>query len=1280
MADNKTFTLIGKFDDQITKKLKDLNKELEKLGKPLKNNNAAASLRDGFKAANTELKNLSKTFEDLNSRVGLISKPINGVTRSLNDAASAAGKVRDTVSQIGEGVKGLDGITESLSEAARMAGRTQEEVAGIGEAAGRATRQAEDLMTTLLKADALSKFGDAMASGFERGMRTMLGTAQKGAGLISKLFKESMEDELADVKAASGIEGSFRLKGYEGSFKDSQKMYKKYDQVVSEMIRQSSAPTAKVVELQRYTLDTMGPLMLAAEGVAKGTKMKDIDPKKLEASAKNYGAFLEKAALFSQGTGSAGFRVAAGIEGLVTRGKIDTTIDFFTDNIMLMKNLEEAGFMGRQGGGGSGKMMNATDAVRMKAMMDAFNKSMSSESTKAMASSLTGSLQGLQDTIFNPSVGILGMSVTFSKEEQKKTNEAIRRIQNERIAGYTKELNSIKTTEERKKQLRVNIEQASLTRDQLISEDTISTPFQAFSFAFANLVRKLTEALNAIGPVWTNFAIAAIDVTNKVFGPLGETLGNVASDMRAKKVTQAEGFGRIIGEIFKTIGQIMGDLASMINDPNSAMGKVQSEFMKGFMAAFKEPGTLKAAQEGLKNGITTLIGKLFEFLWKTITFEPIQPLILLFVAGIFGPPLIGAVIAGATPLIISAIGRMVTGSLGGGAAAGAAAGAAGAGARGLGAFVTPGGARLAKGMREVSKFASELGDLGYSLAGRPGAKMLGGVGRGAGAVGKTVGKVGRYVPGGALAFGAIDAGLRMASGEDAGRAIGGAAATTIGSTLGGILGQALIPIPGLGAAVGAVAGGVIGDKLFQAMSGPAVAQKTAAEAQKAAADAMNRAREGAAGKYFDPSKLGGVEAISQRFGGGAGLRKALSDPAQVKSLGLSPEGVQQAQILAGHMTRLNGAVSVTQTAQNAYSRAVALNTGNQELARKKLEEAQAAQRILEASMRKAWETTSSQERLRLTGAAGALAGAINDAAAKLRSSSAGISGKPFGSPDSPASMAAPAVRGFIPGSSNNKMSLDEALSSEMRNKPSGSHLVIANSTETVIPAAQGYTPASGGPLPMLGAALSKYVGPLNKLGEMADGLRKLRESSMLFGGGSGSLLGAKSLAAMFGLSLTSFIRPHSVGSYHQTGRAMDFSNSDGPTPQMMAFAREMIKRYGSSLTELIYTPLGFSVKNGRKVAPLAAAGHYNHVHVAYALGQGNPAFFSNQNEAMAWERKMMPSSAKVASFTANTSEGFGHSTINAPITIYQQPNQDPEELASMVAMRIGMVVDELRNH
>jgi hypothetical protein len=123
---------------------------------------------------------------------------------------------------------------------------------------------------------------------------------------------------------------------------------------------------------------------------------------------------------------------------------------------------------------------------------------------------------------------------------------------------------------------------------------------------------------------------------------------------------------------------------------------------------------------------------------------------------------------------------------------------------------------------------------------------------------------------------------------------------------------------------------------------------------------------------------------------------------------------------------------------------------------------------------------------------------------------------------------------------------------------------------------------------------------------------------------------------------------------------------------MMKFAQTMAGRYGSNLKELIYTPLGFSIKNGQKTAPYAQAGHYNHVHVAYALGKAMPAFFGNEGDAKNWESKMMPPGARVRSITSNTSEGFGSGiTVNAPITINQQPGQDSEELAAIVAVRLG---------
>jgi len=107
----------------------------------------------------------------------------------------------------------------------------------------------------------------------------------------------------------------------------------------------------------------------------------------------------------------------------------------------------------------------------------------------------------------------------------------------------------------------------------------------------------------------------------------------------------------------------------------------------------------------------------------------------------------------------------------------------------------------------------------------------------------------------------------------------------------------------------------------------------------------------------------------------------------------------------------------------------------------------------------------------------------------------------------------------------------------------------------------------------------------------------------------GNLSSVKQLASEMGLTLTSSQRgPRYPGdkSLHISGRAMDFSNGVD-TPQQKAFAKEIIKRYGSSLSELIYTPLGFGIKNGKQV-PLSTwgketnAGHYNHVHVAFEKG------------------------------------------------------------------------------
>lgn len=183
----------------------------------------------------------------------------------------------------------------------------------------------------------------------------------------------------------------------------------------------------------------------------------------------------------------------------------------------------------------------------------------------------------------------------------------------------------------------------------------------------------------------------------------------------------------------------------------------------------------------------------------------------------------------------------------------------------------------------------------------------------------------------------------------------------------------------------------------------------------------------------------------------------------------------------------------------------------------------------------------------------------------------------------------------------------------------------------------------------------------------------------LGGSQAGGVDAFNSVARGKGLSLTSGYRPGSKG-FHGINRARDYSNGYSPTPQMLSFATHMAQTYGANLRELIYTPLGFSIKNGRKVPPYATEGHYNHVHVAYALGAGMPAFFSSQRDARAWENKATLGNVKVSSITSNSSEGMGGGvTVHAPITIHQQPGQNAEQLASIVAMELANAVRQARS-
>jgi hypothetical protein len=139
-----------------------------------------------------------------------------------------------------------------------------------------------------------------------------------------------------------------------------------------------------------------------------------------------------------------------------------------------------------------------------------------------------------------------------------------------------------------------------------------------------------------------------------------------------------------------------------------------------------------------------------------------------------------------------------------------------------------------------------------------------------------------------------------------------------------------------------------------------------------------------------------------------------------------------------------------------------------------------------------------------------------------------------------------------------------------------------------------------------------------------DGVGKAYASSTLpvgVTGGAFGLQGARPVmgtfareGARFGLNVSSgrtgrenTLTSSGNVSWHSTGEAIDLSNGYA-TPQELAFARYEVAHHGSQLAELIHTPLGFGIKDGRRVplsywGPTINAQHMNHVHVAYDSGK-----------------------------------------------------------------------------
>jgi hypothetical protein len=321
---------------------------------------------------------------------------------------------------------------------------------------------------------------------------------------------------------------------------------------------------------------------------------------------------------------------------------------------------------------------------------------------------------------------------------------------------------------------------------------------------------------------------------------------------------------------------------------------------------------------------------------------------------------------------------------------------------------------------------------------------------------------GGRIPKAGFAFAGIDAAIRLAQGQNAGQALGGAASSMAGAAAGGKLGAAIgtviTPVAGtaIGAVIGSVAGGILGDKAFSAVYDALApsnnAQMVAAQAQKDAAAAM-RGIPTISDKDVGPaSEFAGAGAIgiaqlgkAFKYAGLEGDKSSQAYMTATTNLTNLREEYQRLNDLAASQKGASGRVTTEVQAK--------LDAARKALTEGEKQTAAAWDRISKTNKDKInnaivlMQTSTTAFNTALVLQADNVARAMREATAKINAAKLTpdavktLSDLLPDAPDKPTPQIKPTYNGNI----------SEALSKEMRNMPVGAKPVIANDYETIIP-------------------------------------------------------------------------------------------------------------------------------------------------------------------------------------------------------------------------------------
>jgi hypothetical protein len=1059
-SQSREFTLVGKFSDGITPELKKLN---------------------------TQLNSLTKSFDKMAGKLRPISKELGimaGATRTLTENfktqrgayESNMRAMKQYRSEVGKVVASQKQLQKKVSLPGISGGGR-----GPGGNGGGRVNRGGSIAADVVSGGVITA---AIVKGFDIGVQIM----QRGFAYISQTFAERIGDQIEDIAGAGGIFAGAKsagLKEFGSTMDDAMDVQKELNRSMATLAADLPGTTNDFVRNARSITDTM----MTAMAKSPGQFVKAMEGMTGKTGLDQKGALIAATTSVAQSTTmleklapGGGMPMTMLFEDLMSRDTVDAKnmqrkYASMRRNPTLIAALERNQKEINKYAAGSGE--------RLVAISKALNEAVPPEMVNMMKRSVSGVIEGFKSNFLDPDTGLFGLSrqmgfvvtqfdTTTGKARLNKAGKVVKEAVGifELISDIFGNLGVVLNSS-----LVPALVNLIYPFDQL-GQSLVK--FREWTFKVFERFQLLTKYFTQVGKTY-GLDASTFQATTRgglatvasIFQGLGELssgqYAGIIAQLKSKDPKAIKNVGSQLLEIFKeskflnTITELVGSvvggaldaLADMLDMVLSGTEKFAA---KGFGKGFAESGGYQA--------ITRIFANIFKLLWKGFT-EAVKLWFASMGQNLFSGNF-GAVLGqvGITALLVPPLRSFLMSLFEGIFSTGTAKGVAGRAMRGGGIFATLSGGRTKNRLRGVRAGAGQalapLGPVAMTMAGmKPGRALirqrglLGGAARGAA-------RMGRFIPGGALAMGAIDAASGMMQGESPGVAIGKAAVTTITSSLGAALGTVIAP--GIGTAIGGVAGAMIGDavsgSLVSVFSGPSDAQMKAAKAQMFAAEAMKAALP-VSGKQVGPAAdfagtgIIGISQLNKAFkyaglGGDKAAQDYISAASNMASIRaqldeLKAKAEKQKALSGGRVdTQLQGKIeATTKTLVVAEKQAAAAWDKISKTNKDKINNAIVQMQTNFTAFNSALITQSGRVQKALEEATAKINAAklTPEAVARLNSlfSGAGVTPKPT-----------PKVKG-----SNWKGGLGDALRDEMKHKPSGSKLVIANSSETIIPASKG---------------------------------------------------------------------------------------------------------------------------------------------------------------------------------------------------------------------------------